>query len=83
MIAKFAIIIGQVASEFRDLNRASNHGHRVSLVMPKFARCVAAGCGELRDLNRASKPMLRVPGMMPKLALGCGGELWRTSASGH
>jgi hypothetical protein len=37
MIAKFAIIIGKVASEFRDLNRTSKSMLLVSLVMPKFA----------------------------------------------
>jgi hypothetical protein len=37
MIAKFAIIIGKVASEFLDLNRASKYVLLVSLMMPKFA----------------------------------------------
>jgi hypothetical protein len=37
MIAKFAIIICKVASEFRDLNRTRKSMLLVSLVMPKFA----------------------------------------------
>jgi hypothetical protein len=37
MIAKFAINFGQVASEFRDLNRASRNKFLVSLLMPKVA----------------------------------------------
>jgi hypothetical protein len=37
MIAKFAIIISKVASEFRDLNRTSKSMLLVSLIMPKFA----------------------------------------------
>ena len=43
MIAKFAIIIGQVTSEFRDLNRTSNYLLLVSLMMPKFA--LGSSCG--------------------------------------
>jgi hypothetical protein len=34
MIANFAIIIGRVASEFRDLNRTSKYMLLVSLMMP-------------------------------------------------
>lgn len=37
MIAKFAIILGKLPSEFRDLNRTSKHMLLVSLMMPKFA----------------------------------------------
>lgn len=37
MIAKFAIIIGKAASEFRDLNRARKYMLLVSLMMPKLA----------------------------------------------
>ena len=48
MIAKFAVIISQVASEFRDLNRASWHVLRVSPVRPALALYSAAGTGELR-----------------------------------
>jgi hypothetical protein len=48
MIAKFAIIIGQVASEFRDLNRTSKYMLLVSLMMPKFA------LGPGRELWRTS-----------------------------
>jgi hypothetical protein len=45
MIAKFAIIIGRVANEFRDLNRTSKDMLLVSLMMLKFA---LAPSGELR-----------------------------------
>jgi hypothetical protein len=48
MIAKFAIIICKVASEFRDLNRTSKSMFLVSLVMPKFA------LGPSRELWRTS-----------------------------
>jgi hypothetical protein len=48
MIAKFAIIIGKVASEFRDLNRTSKSMLLVSLMMPKFA------LGPSRELWRTS-----------------------------
>jgi hypothetical protein len=37
MIANFAIIIGKVASDFRDLNRTSKYVLLVSVMMPKFA----------------------------------------------
>ena len=37
MIAKFAIIICKVASEFRDLNRTRKSMLLVPLAMPKFA----------------------------------------------
>ena len=48
MIAKFAIIIGNVASEYRDLNRTSKSMLLVSLMMPKFA------LGPSRELWRTS-----------------------------
>jgi hypothetical protein len=48
MIAKFAIIICKVVSEFRDLNRTSKSMLRVFLVMPKFA------LGPSRELWRTS-----------------------------
>jgi hypothetical protein len=48
MIAKFAIIIGNVGSEFRDLNRTSKSMLLVSLMMPKFA------LGSSRELWRTS-----------------------------
>jgi len=44
MIAKFAIIMGKVASEFRDLNRTS----KSMLPVPKFA------LGPSRELWRTS-----------------------------
>jgi hypothetical protein len=37
MIEKFAIISGEVSSEFLDLNHTSKHMLLVSLVIPKFA----------------------------------------------
>jgi hypothetical protein len=37
MIAKFAIILGKLPSEFRDLNRTSKYMFLVLLMMPKFA----------------------------------------------
>ena len=43
MIAKFAIIIGQVASEFRDLNRTSRVMLLVSPMMPKLALGASGG----------------------------------------
>jgi hypothetical protein len=43
MIAKLAIIIDKVASEFRDQNRSSKIMLLVSVMMPKFA----LGCSEL------------------------------------
>ena len=43
MIAKFAIIIGKVARQFRDLNRTSKSMLLVSLVTPKFALGPASG----------------------------------------
>ena len=48
MIAKFAIIIGNVASEYRDLNRTSKSMLLVPLKMPKFA------LGPSRELWRTS-----------------------------
>jgi hypothetical protein len=48
MIAKFAIIIGKVASEYRDLTRTSKSVLLVSLMMPKFA------LGPSRELWRTS-----------------------------
>ncbi len=54
MIAKFAIIIGKAASEFRDLNRASKIMLLVSLMMPKFAPVPAANTGELRHRDTSA-----------------------------
>ncbi|HEY8248158.1 MAG TPA: hypothetical protein VIG38_12870 [Hyphomicrobium sp.] len=48
MIAKFAIIIGNVASEYRDLNRTSKSMLLLPLMMPKFA------LGRSRELWRTS-----------------------------
>lgn len=48
MIAEFAIIIGKVASEFRDLNRTRKSMLLVPLMMPKFA------LGPSRELWRTS-----------------------------
>jgi hypothetical protein len=37
MIEKFAVISGEVSSEFFDLNHTSKHMILVSLMIPKFA----------------------------------------------
>jgi hypothetical protein len=37
MIEKFAVIGGEVSSEFFDLNHTSKHTILVSLMIPKFA----------------------------------------------
>lgn len=52
MIAKFAIIICEVASEFRDLNRTSRHMLLASLMMPKFA---LGPCSELRRTSASGR----------------------------
>jgi hypothetical protein len=38
MIGKFAIMSGEVASEFLDLNQTSKTMNLVSLIIPKFAQ---------------------------------------------
>ncbi len=54
MIAKFAIILGRVASEFLDLNRISKSMLLASLMMPKFAPVPAANPGELRHRDTSA-----------------------------
>jgi hypothetical protein len=52
-------------------------------MIEKFAgaRCVVRS--EFLDLNHTSKLMILVSLMIPKFARDAGGEVWRTSESGH
>jgi len=52
-------------------------------MIEKFAIISSTVTSEFIDLNHTSKLMIRVSLMIPKFALGPGGELWRTSGSGH
>jgi hypothetical protein len=54
MIAKFAIILGKLPSEFRDLNRTSKHMLLVSLMSRSSLSVRAANSGELR--HRDTRP---------------------------
>ena len=56
MIEKFAIVSGEVSSEFLDLNHTSKAMTLVSLMIPKFTLAPAANAGELR--NRDTSVMI-------------------------
>ena len=49
----------------------------------KFAIVSGTVTSEFLDLNHTSKFTILVSLMIRKFALGPGGELWRTSESGH
>ena len=52
-------------------------------MIEKFAIISGTVTSEYLDLNHTSKSMILVSLVIPKFALGPGGELWRTSESGH
>jgi hypothetical protein len=54
-----------------------------SVMIEKFATPSGKARSEFLDLNHTSKFTILVSRMIPKFALGPGGELWRTSESGH
>ena len=54
-----------------------------SVMIEKFAIVSGMVTSEFLDLNHTSKFTILVSLMIPKFALGPGGELWRTSESGH
>jgi hypothetical protein len=68
MIEKFAIVSGEVSSEFLDLNHTSKAMILVSLMIPKFAPDPAANSGELR--NRDTRGFLAT-GDRPGRAQNC------------
>jgi hypothetical protein len=52
-------------------------------MIEKFASVRGMVRSEFLDLNHTSKFMILVSLMIPKFARGAGGEVWRTSESGH
>ena len=54
-----------------------------SVMIEKFAGACGMVRSEFLDLNHTSKSMILVSLMIPKFARDAGGEVWRTSESGH
>jgi hypothetical protein len=52
-------------------------------MIDKFAEVRGLGVSEFLDLNHTGKSMSLVSLMIPKFARDTGGEVWRTSESGH
>jgi hypothetical protein len=52
-------------------------------MIEKFAGVRGLGLSEFLNLNHTSTSMLLVSLMIPKFARDAGGEVWRTSESGH
>ena len=52
-------------------------------MIEKFAGVRGMVRSEFLDLNHTSKPMILVSLMIAKFARDAGGEVWRTSQSGH
>jgi hypothetical protein len=52
-------------------------------MIERFARVRGMVVSEFLDLNHTSKSMTLVSLMIPKFARDAGGEVWRTSESGH
>jgi hypothetical protein len=56
---------------------------RPSVMIEKFAGTYGLVRSEFLDLNHTGKSMILVSLMIPKFAPESGGEVWRTSESGH
>jgi len=52
-------------------------------MIEKFAEGRGMGWSEFLDLNHTSKSMILASLMIAKFAREAGGEVWRTSQSGH